>query len=109
MTLCFPTSDLGPLWTIWVRFERADGLACGCGWGVRAEPALDTWELPGQLCADFAVEPECVAVAAEWREEPYGLTGPALDIVTVPEPNGLVAGLVLCALLGRRSERSRRC
>ena len=101
-TLCLSTTAHDALWTLRVRVEPPVGTdprhdLCG-HWGTSTVPLLHLVEsMPGVWCGEADIEPECEVVGAQWIG-PDGLTG---EVVAVPEPGWLVAGLVLLAVLGR--------
>ena len=102
-TVCATTEAHAPLWTLRAHVEAppdADPRHDLCGhWGSSTVPVLGLYESdPGEWCGTLAVEPECVVVAAQWVG-PGGLTG---EVVTLPEPAALLAGLVLLGVIGRR-------
>lgn len=69
--------------------------------------ALLTWvprEYVDIYCGPITLARECVPYAAEWRGAD-GLTAPALAMRWLPEPDALVAGLVLLALVARGRQR----
>lgn len=79
-----------------------DGGPDFCPSSVVAWPIAQVGDI---YCADIGVRvPWCTAYHAQWRGA-HGLTGPTLDVQWVPEPAGLVAGLVVLAWMGRRRAR----
>ena len=82
-----------------VALDGGPGL---CPNSVNAWPIAQVGDL---YCVDLGVRvPWCTAYHAQWRGA-GGLTGPTLDVQWLPEPAGLVAGLVVLAWIGRRRAR----